>query len=343
MAKVNLCTLFNSAYLSRGLTLYKSLLETNSDFHLYVFAFDDLAYDYLKQKKFEHLTVVSLNEFEDEQLLAIKSTRTAGEYCWTCTPSTIRYCIDKFSLDSCTYIDADMYFYADPEILIDEMGSKSVLITEHRYTKQYDQSDTSGIYCVQFVTFKNNTVGLKVLNWWRNACIEWCYARNEDGKFGDQKYLDDWTTRFEGVHVLKNLGGGLAPWNVQQYKFKLQNGKLTGVNIATGEKFNPLFYHFHDLKLFSNKSVQLTGIIYNLSADVKNLFYQPYIKKLFESKSSMHLKAGNINWYALDEKPPQHLLPKLFMKIIKHNLKAIYSNLRYKRNIPFQYFNFQKM
>lgn len=343
MAKVNLCTLFNSAYLSRGLTLYNSLLQTNSDFHLYVFAFDDLTYDYLKQEKSEKLTVISLSEFEDEQLLSIKFTRTSGEYCWTCTPSTILYCIEKFSLNSCTYIDADMYFYANPEILINEMGSKSVLITEHRYTKKYDQSDTSGIYCVQFVTFKNTAQGLKVLKWWRNACIEWCYARNEDGKFGDQKYLDDWTTRFEGVHVLKNLGGGLAPWNIQQYKFKLQDGKPIGVNTATGEKFNPVFYHFHDLKLFSNKSVQLTGIIYNLSSDVKSLFYIPYVKKLYDTKSSMHFKTGNVNWDGLDEKPSQLLLQKLLLSTIKHNLKATYAKIRYKKNIPFQYFNFLKL
>ena len=79
---------------------------------------------------------------------------------------------------------------------------------------------------MQFVTFKNTVQGLKVLNWWRDACIEWCYARHEDGKFGDQKYLDNWTTMFEGVRELKHLGGGVAPWNLQQYDFYSKNEKL---------------------------------------------------------------------------------------------------------------------
>src|ERR1700746_3815030 len=120
--------------------MYESLLKNCNDFHLYVFAFDDKCYEFLKSQQYKDLTVVSLKEFEDEELLRIKPTRTAAEYCWTCSSSTILYSINKFRLQNCTYIDADMYFYSDPIVLVNEMGNKSVLITEHRYTKEYDQS-----------------------------------------------------------------------------------------------------------------------------------------------------------------------------------------------------------
>ena len=277
---LNFCTLFNSNYLSRGLVMYESLLKYCDDFHLYIFAFDKDSFNYLKSKNQKNLTVVSLKEFEDDKLLRVKANRTLGEYCWTCTSSTILFCLQKFNLSNCTDIDSDLVFFSNPKVLIDEMGDKSVLITEHRYTREYDQSIESGKYCVQFVTFINNENGLKVLNWWRNACIDWCYNRVEEGKFGDQKYLDDWTTRFEGVHELKHLGGGIAPWNVQQYNIIKLDGKYFGKEISTKKKFEIVFFHFHGLKFYEDGIVSFTDKLYSISIDVQRIFYIPYVNAL---------------------------------------------------------------
>jgi hypothetical protein len=262
----NYCTLFDSNYLTRGLAMYESLKKHSDSFHLYIFAFDDRSNELLRRLNLEFVTVVSLQEFEDESLLAIKDSRSAGEYCWTCTPSIIKYSIEQYGLDSCTYLDADLYFFANPAVLIEEMGEKSVLITEHGYTPEYDQSATSGIYCVQFMTFKNDTNGMNVLNWWRESCNAWCYARFEDGKFGDQKYLDDWTTRFDGVHVLQHLGGGVAPWNIQQYKLE-------------EKPFELVFYHFHNFKFLNGGKIDLG--IYKLKKSNLKFLYTPYVKHLF--------------------------------------------------------------
>jgi hypothetical protein len=191
--------------------------------------------------------------------------------------------LDKHKLAQVTYLDADLCFYNKPSILLKELdlAGASVLITEHRYTPQYDQSAISGIYCVQFMTFNANECGLKVLQWWQDRCLEWCYARFEDGKFGDQKYLDDWPERFEGVHVLQHLGGGVAPWNVQQYALSQREGKFY-VN-----EFPLVFYHFHGYKHYAN-GVHNFILGYRLNREIINLLYHPYAKALLNAYQEIY-------------------------------------------------------
>jgi hypothetical protein len=281
------CTLFNTTYLSRGLAMYNSLKQQCQDFHLYIFAFDSNSYELLSKMELEHATIISLFAFENPRLLAVKGERSAGEYCWTCASSTIKYCIEEFGLDHCTYIDADLLFFSDPSVLITEMGTKSVLITEHRYTPAYDQTRTSGLYCVQFITFKNDQKGMEVLNWWVDACIEWCFNRFEDNKFGDQKYLDDWLTRFDCVHVLENLGGGVAPWNVQQYDFSSRGKQTSGVELATGNTFELVFYHFHDFHYIDAKTYCLSNLQYKLDRNSVRYIYKPYARALAVAKAQI--------------------------------------------------------
>lgn len=282
------CTLFDSNYLTRGLAMYESLKETTVSFHLYIVAFDELSYRLLTELQLESATIISLSEFEDEKLLTVKPTRTQQEYCWTCTPSVILYCIEKYRLDICTYIDADLYFYQDPSVLIEEMGHKSVLITLHRYTPQYDSSATSGKYCVQFMTFKTTSEGLNALNWWRDACLEWCYFKFEKGKFGDQKYLDDWLERFPGVHELEHLGGGVAPWNVQQYNIDITEQKLVIYSKILKDAYPLVFYHFHGVKFCKKNKVFLNT--YELSSESIQFLYQPYIEHLERIKNQLNLR-----------------------------------------------------
>lgn len=317
--KKNFCTLFNSAYLSRGLVMYRSLEKECSDFHLYIIAFDDITYEYFRKYKEKHLTVISMREFEDPELLAIKPTRSAAEYCWTCSSSTILYCINNFGLDHCVYIDADMVFYNDPQLLFNEWGSRSVLITKHRYTKTYDQSKLNGIYCVQFVGFKKDEYGMEVLRWWRNACLEWCYDKPIDGKFGDQKYLDDWPERFKNVCDLEHPGGGVAPWNVQQYEFSVQE-KIHGTEIASGKKFDLVFFHFHGLKFFTNNTVAFSGE-YDLSNRVVKEIYGQYVNDLVKTGNELANKLPGINVNAVRTEPP--FLPLSFKSKVKNKIEKI--------------------
>ncbi len=307
--KLIFTTLFNSYYLPKGIAMIESLSQHCDNFHLYVFAYDEKCYAYLQKQNYPNVTVLSLTQLEQHftQLLEVKPSRTFAEYCWTTTAFTIKYCLENYDIDHCTYLDADLFFFANPRVLVEEMGDNDILITEHRYAPQYEyQSFNSGKYCVQFLTAKNNANGRKVIDWWKDACNEWCYNRYEDGKFGDQKYLDDWTMRFKGVHVLQHLGGGLAPWNVIQYDLS---------------QIEPIFYHFHHFR-----SSEICGLYeyifgpYELQAEAIELLYEPYIKTISRIHKQL-LQDGfidaEIGYETLDEptwRKPFHLLRSLFRK-----------------------------
>lgn len=271
------CTLFDSHYLTRGLTMYRSLEASGADFNLYVYAFDDLCYSILFRLNLPFMKIVTQADFEDDRLLEVKPGRSKGEYCWTCTPHIVGHALRTFGLEEVTYVDADLYFFSNPLPIFKEFreASGSVLLTEHRYPHYLDKSKLYGKYCVQFMTFRNNNDGRSILSWWQERCLEWCYAIPEDGKFGDQKYLDCLPEKFSGTHVLQYQGGGLAPWNIQQHCLKTMDDLLVADGVPV------IFYHFQNYNWYADGRHWLGN--FRLNRRVVELIYKPYVRELEKS------------------------------------------------------------
>lgn len=281
---LNFCTLFHSNYAAKGFTLYRSLVRVCPDFHLYVFAFDDETVAILKKMALPRMTVISLGEFEDPALLSVKPTRSVGEYCWTCTASTLLYCLSHYDIDHCTYLDSDLYFYQNPQYMIDEMGADDILITPHWFAPEKDNSEEVGKFCVQFVTAKNTPNALSIITEWRDECIDWCYSHYENGKLGDQKYLDKWPVVHSGVHVSENMGGGIAPWNMGRYQFHLERGFLYATELKQGITFPVIFCHYHFIYTSSKAwFYKFSYDTYSLDKNCIQLVFIPYCRELKRS------------------------------------------------------------
>lgn len=236
---MNFCTLFDSYYILKGISLYCSLEGVTQDFHLYVMAFDHASYDKLRALDFSHMTVELLDDFETPELLAVKPLRSKAEYCWTCGPSVIWYFMKKYHLPDMTYLDSDLFFMSDPHIIQQEIGNSSVCITEQGIGGK--SAELYGRYCVQYMYFKNDAEGCHTLSWWRDRCIEWCYQRFEEGKYGDQKYLDYFPKLSASLCVIQNPGVGIAPWN-------MGNSTVRGnVILKDGVEYPFVFYHMHGI------------------------------------------------------------------------------------------------
>ena len=278
-------TLFDSHYLPQGLCLYRSLERQAAPFHLWIVAMDGVCDEALRKLKLAHATVLSLRELENERLLSVKGGRSIGEYCWTLT-SFLPDCVFSRApgVERVTYLDADLFFLDSWTGLLAEFerSGKHVLITEHAFAPEYADKARYGRFCVQFMLFRNSEAGRRVLHWWQDRCVEWCFAREEDGKFGDQKYLDDWPTRFPGeVHVLEQCDRTVAPWNVAHLD-------------RTNGAVRPVFYHFHSLKIVGPKRVML---YFMYSIGRRNLWiYSRYLEALRQAARDLAALGVALVW-----------------------------------------------
>lgn len=264
-------TLFDSLFLPQGLALQSSLERHASPYVLWILCMDDEAYEVLNRLRLPHVRLLRLAEVETAELLRVKRERSRAEYCWTITPFTPRF---VFGADPAvrrvTYVDADLWFRHAPALIFREFerSGKQVLITDHAYAPEHDQTATHGRYCVQFITFTREG-GEPVRQWWQERCVEWCFARSENGKFGDQKYLDDWPERFgDQVHVLRHAEWTRAPWNVAESPYE-----------------QALFFHFHGLRLLADDKVSLGG--YPLSPELIQHVYAPYLISLARAVAAL--------------------------------------------------------
>ena len=283
------CTYFDQNYLSRGLALYRSLREHCPSFKLWVLCMDAEAYTVLSQRNLPEVQLITLEEFErgDTELLQTKQNRSVVEYYFTCTPSLPLFILNHYpEVDLITYLDADLFFFADPAQLFSEMAGKSIAIIGHRFPVHLRHLESNGIYNVGWLSFRRDENGWKCLHWWRDLCLEWCYDRIEGDRFADQKYLDRFPDRFGDEIVLQHKGANVAPWNIDNYAINMRG------NCIYMDDEPLIFYHFQGLK-------QIVPWVYDFglwpygvrtSQELMNCIYIPYIQALQEplfGKSSL--------------------------------------------------------
>jgi hypothetical protein len=281
------CTYFDKSYLVRAIALHQSLLEHEREaFTLFAVCLDELTLLLLNRLHLSGVVTVPLHEIEagDEGLRLARLNRNLTEYYWTLTPTVILHLLEKdVRIDVITYMDADLFFFSSPAPVFDELDGYSVLIHEHRFSYEFKPALEFGRFNVGLLCFRRDSNAVAILNWWRERCNEWCYCRLENGKYGDQLYLDCWPEQFNGVKVLEHIGAGVAPWNNLQYTFvQDSSGRVTV------DGFPLIFYHFHGL-LFAHASYVVLSKLpaHKFTAQIILFCYLPYVRALHQAIDSI--------------------------------------------------------
>lgn len=323
------CTLFDSNYLDKAKVMIDSLRRVDLDMILYILCMDEKAFSILSKENSGDCILISLENFEDSELLKVKSSRSQGEYCWTCTAKLIQYVIINYSEKNCTYIDADMLFYSNPTVLFNEMiyNKCSVQVVPHNFPstlrgKKLEKE--SGKNCVQFNTFSNEEDSMALLQKWINDCIDECSLNSA----GDQMYISDWG-KYSFVNVTSNQGAGVAPWNVSKFVGKKKGKALFVTNRETMKTDKLVFYHFQNVVNTDRYKVIVSPLLSSWKIDkmfVKNI-YVDYLLKIEEAKKYYEKNYGFLpivcQYISDGKKGIRYYLEKLFSNPILFLLSLV--------------------
>lgn len=240
-------------YLSRALCLYRSLEPYLSDSWFCFFCLDKASKDILEQLYLPHAFVLDAPEYPE-----LRTTRSYREYCWTLKPAVLLQ--TPILAHWHIYLDADMMAFGDPGMALDPEAN--VILTPHRFSEQFKKYASRGFHNAGFAAFSNNE-GIEALRWWQERCNELCPEQPVGPVYADQTYLDEMDDLFEGVISSPHRGLNVGPWN-----------------ISDGIPEDLLLYHFQGLKIFSLNSFDLYSGDLELSKEIKDRIYRPYILNL---------------------------------------------------------------
>lgn len=303
---INLCTYFDKNYLSRFLTLAKSLDKFNISYTFYVLSLDDFVFNFFKKNYFGNIRLISLNDIENEykNLLEAKKNRDVIEYYFTLSPFLPKYIFQKFQIAKLSYLDSDFYFFKNPTKKIIENSNFSTVLIKQNSNPNY------GLYNVGWISYNFDYSETKeIVDLWSQQCVKLCTDLPKNGFYADQKYLDEWSQKLKYLKVEEPEYSCLSPWDKN--------------NIIEKNLDKMLAFHFHGLKI--NQKNFISGFSKYNKTNTKiiiNKIYKPYLKDLISVENKYYLNNSSLR------NNSKRKLKRLLIKI--REIKSFLKNKYYK-------------
>jgi putative methyltransferase (TIGR04325 family) len=277
------CTYLDHNYVPRVLLLADSLRRHGGDFRLHVLCLSELCGRILGDLALPEVTLIALADVERRYpaLLDVKPARSTVEYYFTLTPFLPAYCLaGEPGLDEITYLDSDLYFFADPQAIFDIIGARSIGIVPQHLSPYWSFAATFGRFNVGWITYRRTAQGTACLEAYCRDCLEWCYERLEGDRYSDQKYLDRWPAAYADLAVIEHKGVNVASYNADAYAIAERDGRLWCDDQPL------LFYHFHGVYQDTDGNYAVVFPIEHGKREgaVVRRIYRPYVARLIEQR-----------------------------------------------------------
>lgn len=268
---IEFCTIFDSNYYPFGKAMIDSLTNhCHLEYVINVLALDENVQSKLATEKNPKINIFLLDDLtKDFHLEALRENGNVNFF-YALSSIFTSFIYQEKSPKLTIYVDADIWFLNDVELLISELLSHSISITSHNFNWRTKRNKKYGLYNVGIVAFTNTKEARMALNLWRFNCLNYCKAELYKGKYADQKYLDHWPGLFMDVNILERAGINDAIWNIRYGQIRTKDGKWKSFNEDL------IFYHFANLR-------RLRRGLYSANFSSVFLFPNRQLKQLYAS------------------------------------------------------------
>lgn len=185
------------------------------------------------------------DHLHDSVVQQIVSRYTPSEVCFALKPYIVRAVLEE-GMSSVHYIDSDIRFFSNADLLEEQLSASDILLTPH-YLNPFPDDGLKpnvlallrgGVFNAGYIGVRNTPTALRFLEWWGNRVVRQGKNEPQNGTCGDQRWLDLVPVLFPGCKILRHPGANVAYWNLHERPLSLNKD----VYECGGHKL--LFFHF---------------------------------------------------------------------------------------------------
>lgn len=244
---MHLFTSISANYLPKARVLAQSAKKNLARHQFHVILCDDLP-DWFDIEHEPFDSVITIDELPIPHPIPWIFGHTVVELCTAVKGLAFLEIAKRYAADEIFYFDPDIVIFSNLESLIDKLDCYSILLTPH-LTEPEQSLDgiidheigtlKHGIFNLGFLGVRTDDEGMRLLRWWSDRLLKFCYDDIPDGLFTDQRWIDLAPSLFENIYILRDPNYNVATWN-------LSNRYASG-SLKYGIMINGLplgFYHF---------------------------------------------------------------------------------------------------
>lgn len=347
-------------YIGLAQVLEKSIKEHNENVDFCIFVADEfiesdelLIGDNLTRPD-NILIAKDVLALSDEKWNELSFKYNLTEFCTSIKSMCFSYLFEERDYEKVIFLDPDILVFNTLDSIFEHLNAYSIILTPHvlnltstsRKLRDNDMMNT-GVFNLGFIALKGNEISYKMLKWWNERLMDYCYIDYYDGYFTDQKWMNFIPAYFTQNEVLisSHLGMNVAPWNFEERELLLKEGVYYICDRLNGNNLYPLlFTHYSGF----DYSGLITGIVRHTTIQDLKIFddlvplFKEYEKVLQESDFEKYLKMKYLYGYYDNLCPITNVHRRLYRRLLNDN-KIKFNPFKTNKDSFFDLLKKQKM